>query len=324
MQRVALGIVAALFCLADLPAQPPPQIPPGISVRVDLVRISVTVSDSRGNFIRRLAREDFRVLDQGVAQPIAYFAATEEPARILLLLEASPAVYLISQQHLFAAALLLDGLGPDDQVALATYSNASTLRADFSTNKNALRALLARPQFSLGSGELKLYDALAAALVWLGSGPGKKSIVLLSTGLDSGPLARWESLLPYLHTTDVTIYSVGLGGTLRHAGSPEGRKEKKKTTLLDVDAAEAFARADKVLAEVALLTGGRSFFPRRAEEFPAIYRQIATALRHQYSLGFNSDASGGAYRKIEIQLTGKSPAGSRNIYARKGYILPVR
>jgi Ca-activated chloride channel family protein len=298
-------------------------------VRVDLVRLSVAVTDAKGNFIRNLPKESFRVLDEGVEQPIAFFASAEEPARVLILLEASPAVYLIAQQHLLAAHLLLDGLARDDEVALATYAQSATLRAEFSPDKQAVRQILASPQFSLGRAELHLYDALAAALVWLGRGPGKKSVVLLSTGIDSGNPGRWQSLLPYLQATDVSVYAVALGGSLREANPADKRGGKRRIAEVDPGAAETFGRASRELQEITRMTGGQAFFARTASDFPAIYRNIATALRHQYSLGFNAVTRDGRYRRIEVQLRNgaENPAGEKGsagfrISARAGYLAP--
>jgi len=98
-----------------------------ITARVELVNVDVTVTDARGDFVRGLKPENFRVFDEGMEQRITYFAPVEAPAVVLVLVETGPAVYLIHRQHLTSAYKLLEGLGADDQVALASYDQAARL-----------------------------------------------------------------------------------------------------------------------------------------------------------------------------------------------------
>ena len=295
------------------------QEPPAIRVGVDLVRVSATVTNARGDFIPNLRKEDFQIFDDGTEVAIDFFAATEEPARVLVLVETGPAVYLISQQHLAAAQLLFAGLAADDEVALASYSNTPTLQLDFTQDKRAALNALITPQFSLGSADLRLTASLSPLLEWLASAPGKKSIVLLSTGLDANDAAQ-EQLRRQLRSTEVSIYAVALGGSLR-------KQPSSKKTALNEHAAyvtEGFARADTRLREFAELTGGRAFFPADESELKRAYQQIAGALRHQYRLGFPAPHRDGRSHMIEVRLRHHAPSNARphRVYARKGYVAP--
>jgi hypothetical protein len=88
-----------------------------ISVQVNLVNIPVTVTGRNGQFVGGLRRENFRLLVDGAEQPIEYFASEEVPARVLVLVETGPAVFLLRGEHLAAAGALLENLAPADQVA---------------------------------------------------------------------------------------------------------------------------------------------------------------------------------------------------------------
>ena len=134
-----------------------------MAVHVDLVNVEVTVTDAQGNFVGNLARENFRVLDEGVPQPLTHFASVEAPAQVLVLVETGPAVYLIHQQHLLAAYALLEGLTPDDRVALGTYDQSARLAMNFTADKNALAGAIDGLRYSLGMAELNLFDSLGAA-----------------------------------------------------------------------------------------------------------------------------------------------------------------
>lgn len=283
--------------------QPPPssaQEPEAqIAVRVELVNLDVTVTDGRGNYVRGLTRERFRVLDEGQPQAITHFTPIEAPAQVLLLVETSPAVYMIHREHLLAAHRLMDGLAADDAVALATYDAEARLAARFTQDKRGLQRQIAGLRYNLGSSRLNFFGSLAAALDWVAATPGKKSIVLLTTGLDDGPAGRWESLVGRLRASEAAIYPVALGGELR-----EPPKERKGVAA-DAEAArvaESFAEANRRLEEIAALSGGRAFFPREAKDFAGIYQQIATILRHTYRLGFAPPAGDGKLHRVFVQL----------------------
>jgi Ca-activated chloride channel family protein len=305
-RKVSLRLLAGLAVIASAAgAQPPPTLTrepeAQIAVRVELVNLDVTVTDGRGNYVRGLTRERFRVLDEGQPQPITHFAPIEAPAQVLLLVETGPAVYMIHRQHLAAAHLLLNGLASEDAVALATYDSEARLARPFTQDKRALRADIEGLHYNLGSARLNFFGSLAAALDWLAATPGKKSVVLLTTGLDDGPASRWESLVERLRRSEAAIYPVALGGELR-----EPPKKNQPTSPDALQVAESFAEASRRLEEIASLTGGRAFFPREAKDFESIYKQIATILRHTYRLGFTPPARDGKLHRVFVQLLDES------------------
>ena len=161
---LVLATVPAIGSTRSAGQEPQKEPVPAIVARVDLVNVEVTVTNERGDFVAGLKRENFRVLDNGVEQPITHFAPIEAPAQVLVLAETSPAVYLIHRQHLAAAHALLENLTVDDKVALGTYDQSARLAVNFSADKQPLAHALGRLRYSLGSAELNLYDALSAAL----------------------------------------------------------------------------------------------------------------------------------------------------------------
>ncbi|MCL6481768.1 MAG: VWA domain-containing protein [Firmicutes bacterium] len=319
--RPAVLFVAVGLATATAMAQPPQKLSerPPIRARVELVNVDVFVTDRRGHFVSGLTREHFRIFDEGVPQPITHFASLETPARVLILLETGPAVYLLHPQHLAAAGALLDGLGPDDEVALASYDDTFRLWLGFTRDRAAVRGQLAALSYRRGMAELRCFDAVAAALDWLAPYPGKKALVLLSTGLDATGAARWTALEPKLQAASVVIFALALGGELRGFS---GERTSEASGL-------SFAAADRALRRMAEMTAGQAFFPRGAEEFVGIYRQIAVQLRHHYSLAFPPPQRDGRYHRLQVQLLdaqGRSlPLRGRTalrVRARPGYLAP--
>lgn len=308
-----------------------------LAARTDLVRLDVSVLDNRGNFVAGLRQGDFRVLDDGAERPIAFFAPVSAPARVLVMMETSPAVYLIHDEHLAAAYALLQGLDPADQVALVTYSDVPREALDFTTNKSAFLGALDSLQYMIGMDQLNLYDSLSAVVDSFRVAEGKPAIVLLTTGIDSSPASHWAPLVRKLRGTDVVIFSVALGGVLRgDAAKPKRKKHAKQTAPDDADTSDSlgqltgFARADRALKLLAQITGGRAYFPQSNKDFAPIYSEIAATVRHQYVLGI-APARDGRFHALSVQVVqgGAGNAKKRpkkpayGILARQGYIAPA-
>jgi len=303
------------------------------SPQAQLVPIETSVLDTHGDFVGGLAQSSFRVLDNGVDEPIQFFAPVEAPAEVLILLETSPAVYLIHNQHLAAASALLEGLAPDDQVALVTYDQGPEAALGFTSDKSSLLAALDKTQYTIGMGDLKLYDSISAVLDWLAGMTGKREIVLLTTGLDSSPPSRWEALAQKLRGEDVVIFCVALGGSLR--GEPtqklKGKRAASSSKAPDQGSksADPFGKADEVLRSLATMTGGRAYFPQSDRDFAPIYSEIASAMRHQYVLGIVPAHDNQLHTlTVEVGSSSSQPDPARakraeyQVLARSGYLAP--
>jgi Ca-activated chloride channel family protein len=297
-------LLGGLFLLSAARAlgaqEPPSQQGPPLSVTVNRVNVGVTVTDSRGRFVSGLSRKDFRILDNGVEQPIADFLPVEEPAQFLLLIESGPSVFLFAKNHILAADALLTSVAPDDRVAIATYSRSPSLLLDFTTDKSAARLALRSIDFHTGFGELDLFSSISAAIEGLAPLPGKKTIVLLSTGLDTSPDIKWEALLAKLQIADVRIISLSLAGDLR-------KQDKKKKLTADeklnrAELKKGFAEGDESLRQLSAATGGLVFFARNAKEFAKAYAEIADLLRHEYSLAFAPTAFDGTVHPLRVEV----------------------
>jgi Ca-activated chloride channel homolog len=309
-----------------LAQEPQSSASPPLTVATQVVIIDATVLDNNGNFIGGLTHQNFSVRDNGAPQPVLFFEPVEEPAQVLVILETSPAVYLIHNQHLVAASALLSGLAADDQVALISYDQEPREVLKFTTDKSALLAALDGVQYTIGMGDLNFYDSVSQALDWLGPKPGKRALVILTTGLDSSPPAHWDALVSKLRSEDVVIFAVALGGALRNNEPP---KKSKRPPPPESAADASFAKADRALRSLATITGGRAYFPQSEKDFVSIYHEIASALRHQYVLGI-APAHDGQLHMLTIEpLDAKgqpmnAPAKKPvvRVFAREGYLAP--
>lgn len=301
-------LAAALFlalpgsCLCAPTPQNPQEQGPAIRVTVDRVNVGVMVTDRDGNFVDGLQREDFRVFDNGVEQPITDFLSVAEPAQVLLLIESGPAVVFLGKEHFHAADTLLNNLASDDRLAIASYSKDPELLLDFTPNKAAARLALENLNFMLGFAELNLTASLASAIDWLDTLRGKKTIVVLSTGVDTTPEGKWPTIERKLGTSDVRILAVSLSGDFRKPIKQRvlTREKKRDRALLE----EGFAAADESLRELSRLTGGRVYSPKNQKDFDRAYAEIAQLIRHEYSVAFVPPAHDGQVHSITVKLKG--------------------
>ena len=301
--KVSFLLCSALLYTAITPlVQPQDQLPtPPIRVTVNRVNVPVTVSDSDGHPIGGLHREDFHIFDDGIEQPITDFAPVEQSTQVVLLIESGPAVLFLAKNHVLAADAFLQSIPAADRVAIASYTRAPELILNFTTDKMAARLALQQLSFVNGFGDLNLSSSLATTIDWIASVPGKKTIVLLSTGVDSSPPETWKSVQTKLQISDVRIFAVSLSADIRNPAKM--KKLTPQDRLNRAEVKEGFAQADQSLHELSQATGGRVYFPKDPADFMRAYNEIANLVANEYSLAFAPTSLDGQTHKLEVKLT---------------------
>jgi VWFA-related protein len=246
-----------------------------------------------------------------------------------VLIEAGPAVYLLEGSHLRAAQEFLSGLSPDDRVAVVKYADTPQGLVDFTANKQSVAAAFDGLGFNLGFGSLNLSASLSKVLDWLSSSQGKKTIVLLSTGVDTSSTKQIQDLLNRLQTSDVRILAVSLTGDLRNP-APAANKKRSPSPKVALTS-QQFAEADMLLRQIAETTGGQAYFPANSNELSAVFAQIAQIVRHEFSLAFIPPAHDGAIHSLEVRVLAESGQPARQSAAglanyrvdcRRAYVAP--
>ena len=145
--------------------------------------MSVTGKDSA--LIGDLQESNFRILEDGNPVAVKFFASADAPAQVLVLVETGPAVYLIEREHLIAAYSLLGRPGGRRSGSAGHLRSVRAGAAAFTTDKIMLARAMGGLEYTLGMANLNFYDSVAASLDSLAALPGKRAMVVLSTGLDS-------------------------------------------------------------------------------------------------------------------------------------------
>src|SRR5262249_40381295 len=119
----------------------PEEVSEGDIVRVNttLVSIPVSVTDRDGKYIPNLRKEDFRVWEDGVEQQVAYFASTEKPFTVALIIDTSGSTREKLGDIQDAAMAFIDQLRPDDKVMVISFDDKIRVLAQATSDRHVLR-----------------------------------------------------------------------------------------------------------------------------------------------------------------------------------------
>jgi VWFA-related protein len=315
----ALGTaVAALFLIA--PPAPPQQkpaedLPPAISVDVNVVNILASVRDKRGGLVGNLTKDDFTVIEDGQPQTIKYFTRENDlPLTIGLLVDVSRSQRnLIDIERDAAYQFFQQVLRKKDMAFLISFGEDAELLQDFTNSArlldDGLRGLReSAPVEGLHPGPVPtmnnprgtiLYDAIyLASNEKLAREVGRKAIVVITDGVDQGSRISRDTAIQAAQRADTAIYSV---------------------YYLDSSAYGYFGGGggDGVLRRMSDETGGHVYKVDRKHTLPEVFRELQEEMRSQYTIGYTptNPARDGSFRKVEIKLRDKS----LKVQARSGY-----
>lgn len=277
--------------------------PPIFSVKVNLVRLLVSVRDRAGVLRTDLNKQDFQVFDSGVPQEIAVFERnTSLPLSVAILIDTSGSTqidlhYEVDSVQKFIPALLNAG-NPEDMFALISFNWQASLEADFSRSpKRAEHAL-----HSLhGEGGTSLYDAVYAASDLLAGREGRHVMVVITDGGDTTSYKHYDDALKAAQRADAVLYPVVVIPIESDAGRNTG--------------------GEHALATLAASTGGRIFNPDSFTQLDQAFAAILQELRTQYLIGFYPHGvheQPGLFHAVKVEA---AQPGLR-VNARTGYYEP--
>ncbi|MGH9742216.1 MAG: VWA domain-containing protein, partial [Candidatus Acidiferrum sp.] len=280
------------------PQQKAPQAGVSIAVEVPVVTLDVIATTQNGDLLTGLKKENFRVLDDGVTQTITNFGPTDSPITIVMLMEfSSRGMYdWFAYQAKYWADAFLPNLKQQDWVALRTFDMNTHDEVDFTQNKDEVRNALYHLYFP-GFSESNVFDAVLKTIDDMKDVKGKKSILLMATGVDTFSKHTLDQTMKRLRQSDVTIFCVGL--------------DKPYTNFLDLHGSMSphmgYLQGENQMKTIASLTGGYAWFPQFDGELPGIFQTVAAFLRHQYSLSYTPTAGNdNKFHKVKIELVDAS------------------
>ena len=290
MTRLIIAAVLAAAAAVSVAAHQEPQ--EGAQARfssgVQLVEVYATVTDAKGEPVTGLRREDFEIYENNQLQDVSTFVAGEFPLTVALGIDRSWSMagepLRIAKQ---ASQTFLKALKPADRAMVLAISSEADVIAPLAMDRlDQSRAVAALDPWSTTA----LHDAIVAALDRLEPEAGRQALVIFSDGQDRYSKTTAAQVAERARRSNALIYPIAFGRT-----------------------------RPPLLAELAVLTGGRSFLLRDARELEKTLAEIARELRYQYLLGYAPpDAAPGTPEWRSIRVAVKNP-GLR-VRARDGYV----
>ena len=253
------------------------------STPLDLVEISVTVTDHEGRVVHGLTRDDFAVAEDGRDRVLERAGPERRPLRVVVLVDASSSTVDLWPRLRLAAPAFARTLGPQDAAKVIAFSGPACLVQDFTRDPGEIAASLSRSR-GWGGGT-SLYDTLAAAgaeLAW--GGGGRQAVVLLTDGIDTLSRIDAPRLRDYLRHTDVTLETL----LLRPGGAT---------------ATPGYARFERDIELLSRETGGSVRPVPDPDRLEDVFRNLGEELQNRYAIAYRSDRAGraGIWRTIAVR-----------------------
>ena len=293
--RRYLVLLSALVITFDgtLSAQQPQDQPtPAFRAGVDVVSLTVTVSDLDGRFVTDLDQTNFQVYEDGVQQNITFFTKTQLPIALAMLIDTSASMDEKMTTAQEAAIGFSQRLRPEDLAEIIDFDSRVNILQTFTNDAVELEQAI---QQTSAGGSTSLYNAIYISLRELSKAPlrradvRREAIIVLSDGEDTSSLVTFDEVLEQAKRSETAIYSIGL------------QSDDSRSRV-------GFREADFVLRQLAQETGGRAFFPNEVDELPKIYQDISDELSSQYSVGYISanPLRNGQWRRIVVRVDRES------------------
>ena len=316
----------------------------GDTLRVDttLVSLPVSVMDRDGKFIPNLRKEDFRIWENGIEQQVAYFASTEKPFTVALVIDTSGSTKNKLEEIQDAAIAFVEQLRPDDKVMVVAFNDRIRVLSEPTNDRFILRDAIRETE--AGSGT-RLYDAVDMIInQYFNRIEGRKALVLFTDGVDTtSNRADYDSTVRDAEELDALIYPVEFdtfgdmagingggwpGGGRRRGGSGNNGGNGNGSVIDDIfsiilgggvtvgnggggrrggghsgTSREEYERGDQYLHDLARVTGAR-LYNAEQQNLDYAFRSVAEELRRQYSLGYYPKAKPvvGERRGIRVRV----------------------
>ena len=291
-------LVCASMAIAVRAQQKPDEPDHVIKMDVNRVVLFATIREGKARFVSDLERENFTVLEDGVAQKILTFSRDDVPVAIGLLVDNSQSMMNKRDAVIAAAKTLVGATKPEDEIFVLHFNENLTFglpaKVPFTGDRELLSQALEKMRLD---GRTALYDAIHLGLNHLATSKlTKKALIVLSDGGDNLSVRKAEEVVKQADLSGALFYGIGIYDPMDGDANP------------------------RVLRKLAENTGGEAYFPNSLQELSGICETIGRDLRNQYMLSYAPELreKKPAYHKIQIKV--KDPKSRRLIIrTRTGY-----
>jgi VWFA-related protein len=275
--------IAALLALALSSAAA------AVDPNLETVSIYLNV-EKNGNLVTGLTQGNFRLYQDGQAQPFR-LEKLEEPASIALLVEYSRSSGYFIEDIDAAMRGFLRHAQERHWYALATFSQDLEIHTDFTQQIGRLTEGYSQLGMPMRT-EINTYKAVYEMLDKMGRLPGRRILIVVGSGLDTFSEHSLDDVEKKLEAENVTIFVAGAGSAFRTSYD----------AYLDSSSRMSFLQAQGFLRMLADKSGGFAWFPNHFNAFPDVMQGIMQSVATQYRLVYDTTVRGsGKFHKIKVE-----------------------
>ncbi len=327
-RRIFIGAFPALLAISlALFAQ---EQRPTFRVKVDMVVLSFTVTDSKGHYINGLKPSDFRLSEDGIAQKINTFGEANKPpvqvlengatrplaasaetsvtengdkvadvrsdsfvgTNVFVLFDTSNYMYRGFVYASDAIADFVRGLDKADSVAVYTFSRNLSRPAPLTHDRNDAIFGLRK---AVAGDDAALYNGLLLTLRDASKVPGRKVVIVFSNGPDNASLIAPDDVRAVAEDDGIPIYVISTNDVSK-----------------DPTSSDVFKR-------ISTRTGGKSYFAKTWQKQVEAFESIREDLGNSYTITYYPAPNPNeGFRKINVEIV--TDVGKKyRVRARPGY-----
>jgi len=295
---------------------------PTFRVKVDMVVLSFTITDSKGHYINGLQPKDFRILEDGIPQKLATFTEGNKPpvdvlpdgstrpipiseagkaegrsdafvgTNVFVLFDTSNYMYRGFVYASDAIADFIRGLDRADSVAVYSYSRNLTRIAPLGKERNGAVAGLRN---AVAGDDSALYNCLLLTLRDAARVPGRKVVIVFSNGPDNASMVAPDDVRAVAEDEGIPIYVISTN-------------EVTKDPI-----------SSNVFKRISTGTGGKSYFAKTWQKQVEAFEAIREDLGNSYTVTYYPQPNPNeGFRKISVEVVSDA-AKKYRVQARPGY-----
>ncbi len=281
-----------------LPAwQQPPSTGQRFETTIEVVTVTVAVTDAEGRLVTDLAQEEFELFEDGLPQTITQFTRERVPVSLAVLLDVSDSMVglRLADARQALDRFLFELLAREDEYALVLFNHQPTVAAPWTDDPAKVTPALDAMR---GWGGTAIYDAVNSVIPLLDRRHRQRgAAVVISDGSDTASDVPLRDLRSRLLRTDAFVYALGID-----RDDPRALRTRINPYSL---------------RQITDDTGGYTEVVKETSELGPATARIADELNKQYTLGYSpSHPADSQFHGIRVRV---KRAGHR-VRARRGYI----
>ena len=246
-----------------------------------IVSLFATVTDAQKRLVPDLTKDDFEILDNDKAQPLAVFDNEVRPITVVVMLDTSGSMTNNLDRLRDAAEQFLIRLLPQDKGKVGAFNDKIQISASFTSDRDHLVTEVRDLDYGNGT---RLWDAMALSLDELHDIEGRRVILVFTDGDDTASRTGLGTVINRARESESMVYAIGFESVYFNGA----RMEKSKP--------------DHGLKSLAEETGGGYFELQKSSDLGPTFSRVAQELHSQYVLGFEAKQLDGKVHKLTVKM----------------------